>query len=148
MRGERVATASDGKVPLGVILSAGVRQAPDVDAIATKAERSAAVMVWNHHDDVNATSATVQVTITGLPAGLDRVLLEHYRIDDTHSNSYSVWKAMGSPQPPTPEQYARLEDAGQLALFSSPKWLEVRDRKVAIETSLPRQATSLIRLTW
>ena len=112
MRGERVATASDGKVPLDVILSAGVRQAPDVDAIATKAERSAAVVVWNYHDDdVKATSATVQVTITGLPAGLDRVLLEHYRIDDTHSNSYSVWKAMGSPQPPTPEHYARLKDA-------------------------------------
>jgi xylan 1,4-beta-xylosidase len=59
MRREPVATASEGKVPLDVILSAGVRQAPDEDAIATKAERSATVMVWNYHDDVNATSATV-----------------------------------------------------------------------------------------
>ena len=149
MAGERVKTSSTGQAPLDDILAKGVRQAPDVDAIATKAQHEAAVMLWNYHDDdLPAESAAVQVTIAGIPAGVQKVLLQHYRIDDTHSNSYSVWKAMGSPQTPTAEQYARLKEAGQLELLNSPEWLEVRDSKVTIDTNLPRQATSLMRLTW
>ncbi|MGA3032193.1 MAG: beta-xylosidase [Terracidiphilus sp.] len=149
MSGQRVTTSSDGEVPLGDILSKGVTQAPDVDALATKTEHEAAVIVWNYHDDdVPAPGSEVQVTVAGIPAGVKRVLLEHYQIDDTHSNSYAAWKAMGSPQSPTPEQYAQLKAAGQLELLGSPEWLDVRDGKVTIETNLPRQATSLVRLKW
>jgi xylan 1,4-beta-xylosidase len=149
MSGERVLTSSTGQISLDEIVSKGVRQAPDIDALATKADREAAVMLWNYHDDdVPATDADVQVTIAGFPVGVKKVMLEHYRIDETHSNSYSVWKAMGSPQTPTPEQYARLKQAGQLELLRSPEWLDVSDGKVTIATDLPRQATSLMRLTW
>jgi xylan 1,4-beta-xylosidase len=149
LSGERVATTSTGQVPLEEILSQGVRRAPDVDAFATKAEREAAVMLWNYHDDnVPAPDADVEVTISGIPPGVKRVLLEHYRIDETHSNAYTVWKAMGSPQSPTPEQYARLKAAGQLELLTSPQWLDVSGGKVTVSTSLPRQATSLMHLNW
>lgn len=149
MSGERVMTSSTGQVPLDDILSKGVRQASDVDALATKAAREAAVMLWNYHDDdLPAPGAEVQVTIAGIPAGVKRVLLQHYRIDDTHSNAYTVWKEMASPQSPTAEQYARLKEAGQLELLSSPVWLDVSGGKVTIATELPRQATSLMRLTW
>jgi xylan 1,4-beta-xylosidase len=55
---------------------------------------------------------------------------------------------MGSPQAPSPEQYAQLKAAGQLQLMSSPEWLDVRDGKLHIETTLPRHATSLMRLKW
>jgi len=149
MSGQRVLTGSTGEVALKDILSGGVRQAPDVDALATKADHEAAIMLWNYHDDdLPAAAASVQVTIRGIPADVKRVLLEHYRIDDTHSNSYTVWKAMGSPQSPTAEQYARLKQAGQLELLDSPQWLDVQDGKVSIATDLPRQATSLMRLKW
>jgi xylan 1,4-beta-xylosidase len=149
MSGQRVMTSSTGQIPLDDILSNGVRQAPDVDTLATKAEREAAIMLWNYQDDdVPAPGAEVEVTVAEIPAGVKKVLLEHYRIDDTHSNSYTVWKAMGSPQSPTPEQYTQLKAAGQLELLSSPEWLDVLGGKVTIETNLPRQATSLMRLTW
>ena len=149
MGGERVATSSSGQVPLAEIVSDGVRQGPDIDAFATKAEHEAAIMVWNYHDDdVVAPAADVEVTITDIPVGVKKVLLEHYRIDDTHSNAYTVWKAMGSPQSPTPEQYAQLKAAGQLELLTSPEWLDVSNGKVTIGTSLPRQATSLMHLKW
>ena len=149
MSGDRVMTTSTGQVSLDDILSKGVTQAPDVDAIATKADRAAAVLLWNYHDDdLPAPGADVQVTIAGIPSGVTKVLVEHYRIDENHSNSYSVWKAMGSPQAPSPEQYARLKEAGQLELLSSPQWLDISDGKVTIGTSLPRQATSLLRLKW
>jgi xylan 1,4-beta-xylosidase len=149
MSEERVMTSSTGQVSLDDILSKGVTETPDVDAIATKADREAAVMLWNYHDDdLPAAGAEVQVTIAGIPTGVRKILLEHYRIDDTHSNSYSVWKAMGSPQTPTPDQYARLKEAGQLELLSAPQWLDVSDGKVTIGTNLPRQATSLMRIKW
>jgi len=149
MAGERVATTSSGRVSLDQLVSAGARGAPDADALATRADHQAAVMLWNYHDDDVAAPATeVDVNVTGIPPGVKRVLLEHYRIDETHSNAYSVWKSMGSPQSPTPEQYAQLKAAGQLELLNSPAWVDVQDGKVTIETALPRQAVSLLRLTW
>jgi len=149
MSGERVSTTSTGQVPLDDILKAGVRQSPDIDALATRSGHEAAVMLWNYHDDdLPAPGAQVQVAISGIPAGVHRVLLQHYRIDEHHSNAYTVWKAMGSPQQPTPEQYAKLKEAGQLQLLDSPRWLDVADGKVTIATELPRQATSLMHLEW
>jgi xylan 1,4-beta-xylosidase len=149
MRGDRVETSSTGQVAIGEILKDGVRAAPDVDALATKGAREAAVMLWNYDDDdVAAAGAPVQVTIAGIPEGVKRVLLEHYRIDDTHSNSYTAWKAMGSPQSPSAEQYAKLRQAGQLELLTSPEWVDVRGDAVTIEMELPREATSLLRLQW
>lgn len=155
MAGDRVAVNSSGRVAVDDVLKSGVRQAPDVDALATAEERQAAVMVWNYHDDdVPAAGAPVRVTVAGIPAGVKRVLLEHYRIDETHSNSYTVWKQMGSPQAPTAEQYQRLKDAGKLELLNSPEWMDVKEwldanwGSVTIELELPRQATSLLRLSW
>ncbi|HEY1576315.1 MAG TPA: beta-xylosidase [Terracidiphilus sp.] len=149
MSGDRVDVTSTGQIPVDHILSSGVRQQPDIDALATKAEGQAAVMLWDYHDDdLPAPSSRVEVTISGIPTGVNRVLLEHYRIDDTHSNAYTLWKEMGSPQSPTPQQYAQLKQAGQLELLSSPQWLNVTQGKVAIHTDLPRQATSLLRVQW
>ena len=121
MSGDRVEVSSSGRVSVQDILKNGVRQAPDVDALATRAEREAAVMVWNYHDDdLPSGAALVKVAVAGIPTGVKRVLLQHYRIDETHSNSYTVWKQMGSPQAPTAEQYARLREAGQLRAVEFP----------------------------
>jgi xylan 1,4-beta-xylosidase len=149
MSGERVATTSTGQVPLDTLVSTGVQSAPDIDAMATKADREAAVLVWNYHDaDGPAEAAPTTITVGGIPAGVHRVLLEHYRIDETHSNAYTVWKVMGSPQKPTTQQYADLQAAGQLELLTAPVWLEVANGQVRITTDMPRQATSLLRLKW
>jgi xylan 1,4-beta-xylosidase len=55
---------------------------------------------------------------------------------------------MGAPQQPTTTQFAELEKAGQLALFSSPEWLRVTRGRVAVRFAIPRQGVSLLRLTW
>jgi xylan 1,4-beta-xylosidase len=149
MTGTRVATSSTGQVPLDTLVSTGVRQAPDVDALATKGDREAAVLAWNYHDvDGAAEAVPTTIMIVGIPAGVHRVLLQHYRVDDTHSNSYTVWQAMGSPQHPTTKQYAELQAAGQLELLTSPVWLDVSDGQVKVTTDLPRQGISLLHLKW
>ncbi|MEO6804473.1 MAG: beta-xylosidase [Granulicella sp.] len=149
MSGERVATSSTGQVPLDTLVSTGVRASSDVDALATKSANEAAVLIWNYHDvDGAAEAVPTAVSIADIPAGVHRVLLQHYRIDDTHSNAYTVWKAMGSPQHPTTKQYAELQPAGHLELLTSPKWVDVVDGKIEVSTEMPRQGISLLHLKW
>jgi len=149
MSGDRVQLTSSGAVGLDGILQSGVQAAPDIDGMATRGDREMAVMLWNYHDDdVAAPAAPVHLTLAGLPAGAARVLVEHYRIDAGHSNAYTVWQRMGSPQQPTAEQYASLEAAGQLQLLGSPEWMGAKDGKLELRFALPRQGVSLVKVSW
>jgi xylan 1,4-beta-xylosidase len=148
LNGDRVKVESSGAVDLDKLLAAGVREQPDVNALATAAEREIAVLVWNYHDDdVPAAAAPVHLEIRGVKAQ-GPVQVQHYRIDNQHSNSYSVWKQLGSPQQPTPDQYAKLEAAGQLQLLTSPWWQTAKDGKLTLDFELPRHAVSLLRVSW
>jgi xylan 1,4-beta-xylosidase len=149
MNGERVRTESNGAVALDTLLNAGVRESADIEAFATRSKQEAAVLVWNYHDVNQPAPATpATVTITGVPAAVTRVQLEHFRIDETHSNAYTVWQKMGSPQQPTAEQYAELKSAGQLQLLESPAWLNVVNGRVTVSMEMPRQGISLLHLKW
>ncbi|WP_238398586.1 beta-xylosidase [Edaphobacter sp. 12200R-103] len=149
MSGTRVATRSDEGVPLDTLLSTGVRDKADVDALATVDVHKAAVLLWNYHDaDKTAAATPTTIELTGLPASATRVLIEHFRIDDTHSNAYTVWKAMGSPQQPTTEQYEQLKAQAGLQLLTSPAWMDVTGGKLTLKTELPRQGISLVKITW
>src|SRR5215467_6598814 len=125
--GERVKASSSAAVRSDQVLREGVRSQPDINAIAARRGREIEILVWNYHDDdLPAPAAPIELTVDGLPQAAQPVLLEHFRIDSTHSNAFSVWKNMGSPQSPSPEQYAELERAGQLELLTSPEWIPVR----------------------
>jgi xylan 1,4-beta-xylosidase len=147
MGGQRLEVQSTGDRGLDAILAGGVRDAPDIAALATRDGDRLAILAWHYHDDdLSGTDAEVALEVTGLSAGTSRALLHHYRIDQRHSNSFEAWKRMGSPQKPTPEQYADLEGAGQLALLESPAWIRHDGGKLLFRFSLPRQAVSLLRL--
>ncbi|MCU1260225.1 MAG: glycoside hydrolase, family 39 [Bryobacterales bacterium] len=149
MRGDRVQTTSSNAVALNAMLKDGVRGDPDIDGFAVSSDRDISVLAWNYHDDdVAGPDASIQLQISGVPAGVKRVLLHHYRIDATHSNAWTVWKAMGSPQSPTPEQYATLEQAGQLQELESPRWIDTTRRDAKLDFNLPRQGVSLVQLSW
>ena len=149
MHGNRVSTTSSGQVTLDNILTSGVRMNPDIDAMATKGDREAEVLLWNYDDiDEPAPATPTTVAIEGLPANVSRVLVTHYRIDDTHSNAYTVWKAMGSPQHPTTEQYAELKSKDGLQLLTSPEWMDVAHGEIKIDTVMPRQSVSLLEVKW
>ncbi len=149
MKANRVAASSSGALTARSIIADGVRAQPDIDAMATADARGAAVMLWNYHDEEKpAPGAPVSVTVKGLPRAAGRVRLTHYRIDDTHSNAYTVWKAMGSPQNPTAQQMADLKARDGLELLESPRWLQASGGAVTVSTELPRQSVSLLQLDW
>jgi len=147
--GERLRVESDAAAGLDAVLQAGVRQKPDVQALATRQSREVSVLVWNYHDDdVASSDAEVQLILAGLPASAQRIQLRHYRIDQNHSNALAVWKRMGSPQNPSGEQYAQLEAAGRLGLLAAPQWVWNEAGEVRIPFALPRQGVSLLQLAW
>jgi xylan 1,4-beta-xylosidase len=149
MSGDRVRVSSTRAVPLDALISTGVRQASDVDALATRDTHSAAVLLWNYHDDNSpAPPMPVIISVQGLPNEVHRLLLQQFRIDENHSNSYTAWQAMSSPQHPDAEQYSRLRAAGLLQPLTSPQWLDVHESRVEITVSLPRESVSLLRFTW
>jgi xylan 1,4-beta-xylosidase len=124
-----------------------VRGEPDVNAIASKGNKSATIMVWNYHDDNKpAPDSPVRIHLKGLPE--KNVMMQHYRIDQEFSNSYELWKKMGSPKNPSPEQIVLLETAGQLQLLTSPQWMKAKDGDVTLDFPLPGQAVSFIKLSW
>jgi xylan 1,4-beta-xylosidase len=105
------------------------------------------VLVWNYHDDdLPAPASPVVLTIGGLPDGSPT--LTHFRIDQDHSNSYALWQEMGSPQPPTAEQHARLEAAGRLQMLGAPGTVVVSGGRAVLRFELPRQGVSLVELKW
>jgi xylan 1,4-beta-xylosidase len=140
---------SSGGGSLDDILRSGVREKADVDALATKWDHGVAVLAWNYHDDdVAAPDAPVTLALAGLPRSVNRAQVRHYRIDADHSNAWTVWKQMGSPQNPSPEQYARLEAAGQLQMLDTGRELVANGGRVTLNFPLPRQAVSLVQVTW
>jgi xylan 1,4-beta-xylosidase len=147
MSGDRVAVTSSAGLPVEEVRDKSVRGPADISAFATRSARSAAVLVWNYHDeDLPAPATNVELTIAGLPAV--RPTVTHYRVDSDHGNSYARWKAMGSPQPPTAAQIAELERAGQLAQLEKPAPVTLRDGRAVLTFALPRQGVSLLLLSW
>jgi xylan 1,4-beta-xylosidase len=147
MRGDRVAVDSAGALPLAVVRDTGVRAAPDIAALASRDRRAVSVLVWNYHDDdLAAAPAEIDLTIEGVRAR--RATLTDDRIDATHSNAYEAWKRMGAPQTPTRAQYAELEQAGRLQSLEPARQVDTAGGRVSVQFALPRQAVSLVRLTW
>lgn len=147
MEGNRVEVKQNLAYDFKKVRAQSVREAADINALASKGTNSAGVMVWNYHDDnVPAPDAAVEISVKGLPAG--KVALLHYRIDKENSNAYEVWKTMGSPKQPTAEQIAILEKAGQLQLLTSPEWITPKNGETQIKMKLPRQGVSFLHFKW
>jgi xylan 1,4-beta-xylosidase len=148
MKGIRVQTLSNRMFPLKTMLDSGVTGTKtDIGALASKAPNTAAIMVWNYHDkDVQAPAENVQVNVTGIP--VQKVKFTEYRIDSEHSNSYEVWKKMGSPQNPTDEQISLLQEAGQLQTMGQAQNITVNKGMLTLDIKLPRQGVSLLKLDW
>jgi xylan 1,4-beta-xylosidase len=148
MQGARVETRSDAAISLSSLVASGAHAAADVDGMATKGANEADILVWNYRDSVEPNVTPTILTVTGMPPIAKRVLVKQYRIDENHSNAYTVWKAMGSPQHPTAEQYSLLLDRAGLELVGSPVWQDAKDGQILVKTVLPSESVSLVQVSW
>ena len=146
---ERVKVTSSAGLATEDVVRDGVRVAPDVNAIAARKDREIEILVWNYHDDdVPFPDAPINLLISGLPTSAKRPLVEHFRVDSNHSDSFAAWKEMGSPQSPSESEYKSLESAGQLQTLTSPAWIDTKQGSAELQFTLPRQGLSLVRISW
>jgi xylan 1,4-beta-xylosidase len=124
-----------------------VRKGPDINALAARNDKSATVMVWNYHDDDKIfPAAPITLKVNGIQA--KEISVTHFRIDKEHSNSYELWKKMGSPQNPTPAQIEQMEKGGKLEALGKPEKLKVKSNSVTIPVNLPSQGVELLKIDW
>jgi xylan 1,4-beta-xylosidase len=149
MSDDRVEATSSAAIETEQVLRSGVRQQPEINAIASRTTNSVDVLVWNYQDDdLAAEPASLDLSISGFPANAERALLKHFRIDSHHSNAFNAWKESGSPQQPAPDRYKKLEAAGQLQLLGSPQRIHIERSTAQVKFELPRQGLSLLRVSW
>ncbi len=149
MSGRRLAIESSAGLNADQIRARGVRGNPDVSALASLDRNKLTVLVWHYHDvDVPGPDANVDLALDNLPIATGNAKVTQYRVDADHSNSYAAWLKMGSPLPLSDEEYSELEKAGQLVALEPQKSVPVEDGKVDLMFPLPRQAVSLLVLTW
>ena len=147
MDGQRLQVVSDAAVPLDELLKTGVRGKPDVSALAARAGKRITVFAWHYHDDdVHGADAAITLELRGTPAGSPKIT--RTLVDETHSNSFTAWLAMGSPQSPTADQIRELEDASQLGAVPDQTKVKATEGQAEITFNLARQGVTLLELEW
>ena len=142
----QVETSSSSQVPLAQIVASGVKDSPDVGALATRsADGRVEVLLWHYRDDdIAGPSANVDVVISGL-AGAPLRSAHLWRIDEHHGNAFSAWRAMHSPDHPSQRQIEQLSRSSRMhpmpiALDTSAPGV------VSLNCDLPLQGVALIEL--
>jgi len=148
MSGNRVDVSGDLAYDFKAIRDSSVRGVrTDINALAAKTNNNTTILVWNYHDDdIQGEGSPVKVSVKGLKNG--KATLYHYRIDAAHSNSYEVWKKLGSPQHPSEKEYKILEKSGQLELLSKPQKVNIKNSELSVNFQLPRQAVSFLKIDY
>ena len=119
-----------------------------VSAFATRDEDRVTVVVTNHqHDQIHSQGVSYPVVLNIAahwePAA--QVTLRHWRIDREHSNAYTAFKELGSPESPTPEQIALVRKRMGLELLEPDRQMDVAALS-GLEFDLPCNAVSLEEL--
>jgi xylan 1,4-beta-xylosidase len=147
MDGLRLPVDSDAAVPLDELLRSGVRGRADVSALAARDGKRITILAWHYHDDdLPGPAAEISLDLGGVPDGSPRVT--RTLIDESHSNSFTAWLAMGSPQAPGAEQIEELEAASQLREAEGKPAVTTSEGRCRITFPLARQGVSLVELEW
>jgi len=130
------------------LMSGGGTGGDGVDAMATASAGGdeLQILVYDFFATLDTSgSDEVTVTVNNLPAALagKEVFVTHFRVDETHSNPYSVWVSQGSPTNPTEDQWRAMRQAQHLALLQPLSKATVSNTYTATFT-MPRQAGSLL----
>jgi xylan 1,4-beta-xylosidase len=100
-------------------------------------------MVYNFNQDVNDRELKKAELVVTLPSS-GKYKLTHYRIDENHSNAYTIWKSMGKPYNPTEAQLHQIKSRQGLELFEPEKVIKAKENKITLPLQLPHHSVSLL----
>lgn len=125
----------------------GTSERTDVSGFAVKGENGETqIVVYSHHDDRDVQETNkIKLTVKGYgdQKGLE---VEHYRIDDEHSNAHTEWIRQGKPWYPTPEQYDAIKAREDLEKYAENSKVDSVGDQAVLEFDLPTHGVSLITI--
>jgi len=86
----------------------------------------------------------IQLQVTGCMQS--EYVFEYYRIDEKFSNSYNLWKKIGSPEYPSPEQLRILQENDDLTLFEPVTKVATPNGRFRTEITLHTNNVAFVRL--
>lgn len=119
-----------------------------VTAFATRDNDRITIVVTNHqHDRVYNEGPFYPVTLNIKSSWKpeSEVTLKHWRIDENHSNAYTVFKELGSSGIPNPLEVDAIKERMELELLGFPKQFKMKDLN-NLSFELPCNAVSLIEI--
>jgi xylan 1,4-beta-xylosidase len=100
-------------------------------------------MVYNYNENVgDRESKKVDLSLQMPDSKSYR--MTHYRIDENHSNAYTVWKSMGRPFTPDAVQMKELRSRQGLELYEPVKTLKPVKDKITLRLEMPHHSVSLL----
>lgn len=147
MKGSMLEVNNSNSLSLQSIIDSSVRGKYYINGLSTIDAHNMYIMLWNYHDDENKKNdAHVNLILKNITA--KNITLSSYLVDEDHSNAYTLWKKMGSPQDVSPGQFSRLQQGGQLRENIKAKRLNAVNGSLNYELVLQGQAVTLLKLTW
>lgn len=139
--------SSGSKDPMTYAELHGRGEEPDISGLATTSDAGLQVFIYNHHDDWDIAQAyEIELEVVNLPfAGA--AVVNHYRLDASHSNAYAEWIKQGKPMYLAAEQRAAIQAREGLELLEPPQLLTPRDAKLTLKFTLPVHAISLLKIS-
>ena len=117
---------------------------PTVDGLATQSgDEQIQLIVWHQVRDQYAQGEReVRIRLEHLPWE-GNIRIEHYRIDEAHSNAHTIWKALGSPDYPTVEELSVIKKKEGLEKYQPDRIIPAEKRSLSIYTRMPMHSVSL-----
>lgn len=147
LEGQRLSLTSSGARPAASIMKDGVREQPEVDALAAVRGDRIQVLVWNYHDELAPAEPAHVALNVALPRRFGAsALVTEVRVDSTHGDAYGVWTAQGSPEVPSDQQLAELREAMEPVVLQPEHLVDASDGTLRLTFELPRFGLSLFTI--
>ncbi|MFC1557927.1 hypothetical protein ACFL40_01090 [candidate division KSB1 bacterium] len=116
----------------------------NIDGIAARSkDNSVQIMVYNYQEDVEYKDEKEIELSVNLPDS-KYYKLKHYRIDQEHSNAYTVWSSMGKPVTPDDNQMKIIKARMGLELYEPERKISPENGKYTTSFNLPHHSVSLL----
>jgi len=147
MKGDMLAVDNPDGISLQTIIDSSVRNQSYVDALATIDADTIYVMLWNYHDDEHTKTETwINLHLKDIDA--KQAFVSSYLVDKNHSNAYTKWQQMGSPQQPSKQQISDLQNAGQLMQNITGEKFKTNNGNLNYHLKLAGQGVTLLKVSW
>jgi xylan 1,4-beta-xylosidase len=115
----------------------------NVDGMATTSDGNIQIMIYNYNQDVKDRELR-KVELSVILPSSKSYRLTHYRIDENHSNGYSVWKSLGKPLTPSDYQMNQIKSRQGLELYEPEKIIKPKNNIVMVPLEMPHHSVSLM----